>query len=75
MSGWEHRMVVSDVSGTLRPDVSKVWEQRDPEGNTDWERLRQLGHQGWELVSSFPVATGGGGTIQIVWVLKRPASA
>ena len=71
MTTWEHTLLVSDIGGTMRPNVNKVWEQKSKDDKTDWERIQQLGNEGWELVNSFPIAGGNGASWQIVWVLKR----
>ena len=72
MTTWEHMLLVSDITGMMKPNVNKVWEQKGKDGKADWDRIQQLGKEGWELVSSFPIATGNGASIQIVWALKRP---
>ena len=34
--------------------------------------LSQFGSEGWELVSSFATASGGGGSNNLVFIFKRP---
>ena len=75
MAIWEYTLVVSEVGGTFRVDIGKVWQSKAVDGKSDWERVQRLGAEGWELVSAYPVARNGGGTGQVVWGFKRPKDA
>ncbi|KAF0107240.1 MAG: hypothetical protein FD146_1718 [Anaerolineaceae bacterium] len=76
MAAWQYTLIVSDIFANVslggKPVVSKVWEQKGTDGKTDWERIQQAGKDGWEMVNSYPLATGNGSSIQVVWVFKRP---
>jgi hypothetical protein len=74
MAAWEFTVVLSNTSAVLMPDVSKVWTSKDSAGVSDWDRIQQLGQEGWELVSCCPVAAGNGMTYQILWTFKRPVN-
>lgn len=49
-------------SGTVDPTIAT-------------EKLNEFGAKGWELVSSYPTASGNGGTKMLVFVYKRPRQA
>ena len=80
MDHWEYQILVVDTHymvGILvaTPVISTMWELRGPDGLTDWDRLQKMGRDGWELVSSTPIATGYGVTMQVVFTFKRKAQA
>jgi hypothetical protein len=68
---WEYNLIVANISAFMKPDISRLWRQKGPEGKTDWDRVQQSGHEGWELVNCFPMTTGSGATIEVAWVFKR----
>jgi hypothetical protein len=60
-------------------EPSWYWSDDKTSTLTDEERLRQLGLQGWELVSAYPVALAdaegwASGTSSVIYVFKRPIS-
>lgn len=73
MSVWQYTVLISDISAPYRPSINKVWEMRGVDGKTDWDRLQAMGAEGWEMVSSYPVAGPNGMSVNIVWVFKRLA--
>lgn len=74
MEVWEFNVLVMDIgnaSGLIKvPNINEIWGKLGPDGRTHWDRLQQLGHEGWELVNTFPVAVQGT-TFQMVWTFKR----
>jgi|WetSurMetagenome_2_1015567.scaffolds.fasta_scaffold74683_3 hypothetical protein len=74
MAAWEYTVVLSTVGAVFGPDVAKVWTAKDAAGVSDWDRIQQLGQEGWELVSCCPAAGGGGMIYQILWTFKRPVN-
>src|SRR5438067_10238579 len=81
MDQWNYNVLVVDMGGTgtqmgfARASITKMWEVRGPDGQTDWDRLQNMGREGWELVNSFPVSAGNGNTVQVVFTFKRKAQA
>ncbi len=71
MAAWEYNLIASNVNSLFKPDVGKVWQEKGPDGHTNWDDIQHLGEEGWELVSCFPIATGGGSTMEVIWVFKR----
>lgn len=74
MAKWEYNVVISDVSpGGLaqRPNLNAMWDVPRVGGQTDVNRVQQLGGEGWELVNVIPIAGTGGFTLMIMWVFKR----
>jgi hypothetical protein len=76
MTAWQYTLIISDIFANVslggKPVFNKVWEEKRVEGKTDWERIQQLGKEGWEMVNSYPLANANGSSIQAVWVFKRP---
>lgn len=77
MDQWNYNVLVVDIStgGFISPgqaNISTMWATRGPDGMTNWDRLQQMGRDGWELVSCFPMQSGGT-TVQVVWTFKRKA--
>jgi hypothetical protein len=54
----------------MRPDISRMWQLRGPDGLTDWDRLQKMGREGWEAVSCVPLQFNGY-TLQVIWTFKR----
>jgi hypothetical protein len=77
MDQWNYNILVVDLGGPMRTPttISKMWEIRGPDGLTDWDRLQNMGRDGWELVNTFPIAATQGTTAQVVWVFKRRVQA
>lgn len=71
MDQWTYNILVVDLLGGAKPSITKMWEIRGPDGLTDWDRLQNMGREGWELVSILPVASGQGATAQVVFTFKR----
>src|SRR5215217_3409782 len=80
MDQWNYNVLVVDIATggfNISPgqaNISRMWEVRGPDGLTNWDRLQQMGRDGWELVSCFPMVSGGV-TVQVVWAFKRRAQA
>lgn len=61
---WEYMTVFFEAHG---------WFQGGKlDGQNLTDRLNRLGQEGWELVSAFDTNVQGGGTRDVVMVLKRP---
>ena len=73
MTGWEYGLRTSIAYGNQW--VGRIWEEKGPDGTTNWDRIQHFGEEGWELVTCFPIATGNGATIEVVWLFKRPRPA
>lgn len=79
---WEYDAFVMEITGPhtysslgekLNANINDVWGRvMADKGTTYWDHLQQLGIEGWELVSCFPVTAGEGWTREVVWVFKRP---
>jgi hypothetical protein len=54
------------------PTKDTFWDAGKVEASNRTKHLNQLGIEGWELVSIFAPNTVGGGTRDVVAVLKRP---
>lgn len=64
---WEYK--------TIRMDAAGVWLSQGQVDEVKLENiLNQLGSQGWELIAAFDTNRGGGGTRDVVAILKRPAT-
>lgn len=77
MDQWNYNVLVVDLAG-LKPSITKMWEVRGPDGLTDWDRLQNMGKDGWELVSILPVVGQSGlvavaVTTQVIFTFKRRA--
>ncbi|HST06046.1 MAG TPA: hypothetical protein VLQ48_15120 [Chloroflexia bacterium] len=76
MDHWEYQMLVAGTVG----GIGNMWGTRGPDGLTDWDRLQNMGRDGWELVSTVPIIGQFGMvpmsvTIQVVFTFKRKAQA
>ena len=57
---------VSDVSGSL-------WEKKNKEGKTKFDKIEQLGKEGWELISCCPIGSGfTDSKCDLLFIFKRP---
>jgi hypothetical protein len=70
MNRWEFNVLVVDVAANFQPNMEKMWRDKGPDNLSNWDRLQQMGQEGWELVSTFPL-TATGGTTKVVWTFKR----
>jgi hypothetical protein len=61
---WEYAVQKVDMSGLFAQGAF------DP--NEVGKMLNWYGGQGWELASTFPTASGHGGTMSVGFVFKRP---
>jgi hypothetical protein len=70
---WTYNILVVDMTGAVanKPSITRMWEVRGPDGLTDWDRLQNMGRDGWELVTVLPVAAGQGSTAQVVFTFKK----
>ena len=78
---WDYTVYLSQqfqIPGTIElvPDIARLWEVAHADGNTDLDKVRALGEEGWELVSALPVivpvGSGASRTEQILFIFKRP---
>jgi hypothetical protein len=56
-------------------DPSMVWTEKDKEGKTTWDSIKDLGKNGYELVSVTPITDRGiqsSHTTFLVYTFKRP---
>jgi hypothetical protein len=68
------RMQMKFEYTVIKLDAAGFWLSQGQLDNAAIEaELNRLGSQGWELVSAFDTNKGGGGTRDVVAVLKRPA--
>jgi hypothetical protein len=79
MEQWHYNVMVVDLTPP-KPNASKIWEVRGPDGLTDWDRLQSMGRDGWELVDISPItaqyAIGNlAVTTQLLYTFKRKANA
>ena len=82
MQKWEYAMRVAYVGPQglhKQIGVSAIWTQPiDPSKSkeTTWDVIQRMGSEGWELVSTFTVATyrsdSSGATDDVVFMFKRP---
>jgi hypothetical protein len=71
---WEYTIYVShSITFGLNPfpNAMALWEKKDKEGFTDLDSIRDYGEQGWELVSTSPIAAAGT-TTTVMFTFKRP---
>ncbi|MCX6083292.1 MAG: DUF4177 domain-containing protein [Chloroflexi bacterium] len=69
-----HAVNIVKVGFTV-PEINPtfIWERKDKEGKTDWDKLNKLANDGWELVSVTPIVTAHSGqTFQLLYTFKRP---
>jgi hypothetical protein len=59
---WEYRTIMVEASG---------WVGGEIDAQKFTERLNQLGEEGWELVSVASSDMKGGGTREVIAVMKR----
>lgn len=76
---WELKMRTVDITefsllGVTTVDPKLVWKGKDKEGRSDWDKLKGLAAEGWELVSVTPitVAPNSGQTFTLLYTFKRP---
>jgi DNA invertase Pin-like site-specific DNA recombinase len=76
MTKWELKSMVCSISseGFIGGrDVSVIWSQKDRNtGKTNWDELKEIANDGWELVSVTPIASNQGTTIDLLYTFKRP---
>lgn len=48
-----------------------IWTVKNDEGKTDYDKIKEYGLQGWELVSATPVSYSSGETNEILFTFKR----
>jgi hypothetical protein len=59
MLTWQYNAHVGDVIDPkdlyLTTRVSLIWEMKDKSGKTSWDKIQEMGNEGWELVSVTPI--------------------
>jgi hypothetical protein len=75
MDQWEYQILIVDMAKSMR-GINHMWEIRGSDGLTDWDRLQNMGRDGWELVSQVPIIGQFGlaptsVTTQIIFTFKR----
>lgn len=68
MTTWEYHVIHTNI----RLQFKEIWTAKIKDEATGWEMIQQLGQEGWEMVSAFPLQSPEGGTISVAWVFKRP---
>ena len=54
-------------------DASELWTRKGRNtSKTDWDELKAMANDGWELVSVTPPTIAGGATTSILYTFKRP---
>ena len=71
MTAWEYQVLRTGI----KLQFKELWTSKIRGTSTGWDLIQQLGEEGWELVSSFPVDSAEGGTNAVGWVFKRPIKA
>ena len=85
MQKWEYNMFSSDVRrrkkggmlGKIEEGCYLIWNDKNDAGKTDFDKITEMGLNGWELVSVTPVAVYAspnmsGATYEILFTFKRP---
>lgn len=73
MPGWEITARVVDVVQHGGPFPYKIWRDKHPEtGKSDWDDLKQLSADGWELVGITPITVTTSITKYLMYTFKRP---
>lgn len=77
---WDYTVYLSrrfQQPGTieLMPDITQLWETVYADGDTDLDKIKALGEEGWELAFALPiimpVGCGATRTEQILFIFKR----
>jgi hypothetical protein len=76
---WELKCKAIDIvkSGFIGPstvDPRFIWKEKDKDGQSEWDKLKQLASEGWELVSVTPITTAPASsqTFTLLYTFKRP---
>ena len=78
LTRWELKSRVVSIAqsnfAVTTVDPQLMWKRKDKEGQTDWEKLKQLAADGWELVSVTPIVTSptSSQTFELLYTFKRP---
>jgi hypothetical protein len=68
---WEYSTLVVQIGSGEVSGAEAIWTVKREHGLTDWERVVELGQQGWELVSITPIEVNSD-TEQLLYTYKRP---
>jgi len=85
MKKWDYMIRVHYMSKT-RPKgsslladehyyASDIWKKKDEDGKTTWDDIKEMGKEGWEMISCVPLAESSeryNGTEGFLFVFKRP---
>lgn len=73
MQKWQYSAIASNNTGaSIAGKTSKgLWRKKNRDGKTDWDIIREMGQDGWELISATPI-TFGGTTLEVLFTFKRP---
>jgi hypothetical protein len=73
MQKWEISSFVTNQVGEMwKMHVENIWNNKFETGKSDWDELKKMASEGWELVSVTPIANVNGNTTQLLFIFKRP---
>ena len=83
MKRWEYNVMtyhmVSKKGNLFSPIyyvASDIWERKKKDGKTTWDSIKELGKNGWEMISCVPLAEkmmeNSGATEGFLFIFKRP---
>lgn len=67
MTVWEYQVLRTGIKLQFR----ELWTSKVKGNLTGWDLIQDMGRDGWELVSVFPVEAPEVGTNAVGWVFKR----
>jgi hypothetical protein len=67
MKKWEINIFLAN----LGLDPSNLWNKKNKEGKSDFDKLLIMASEGWEPVSATPINTGGTTSV-VMFTFKRP---
>jgi hypothetical protein len=68
MAKWEYQVLRTGIQLHFK----ELWTTKIKGNRTGWDLVQEMGRDGWELVSAFPVESAESGTNAVGWVFKRP---
>ena len=69
------RKVEKGLTGGIYVDPKMIWTEKDKNGKTTWDQIKEFGEKGWELVSATPITEESGNssyTRFILYTFKQP---
>jgi hypothetical protein len=67
MAKWEYQVLRTGIQLHFK----ELWSTKVKGNRTGWDLIQEMGRDGWELVSAFPVESAEAGTNAVGWVFKR----